>query len=334
MRKRTLNLLLCMVLVISTLSLAACGNKNESSQQEVNPDVTQEAQSENQEVQTQVNQIQEQQDVVDDATSEETVAVIEVTDVSEREKDIYVYRDGLKIFGKIYLPEGEGPFPVIIFSNPMGGSYTLMVDVAKEFTDNGVAGVCFDFAGAVSPSKSEGSVTEYSVLTEAADLQAVIDGVVSLDYIDSNNMFFWGHSMGGFVAAYEGCQNPDLIKGMVLVEPSFQFHDQAREAFPEGTEIPDIVTTPMYCGGIFFKDLLSFDIFECMPNYKNDVLIVAGTVAPSIGAEAPEYFEKATNTFPSSEVIGVEGANHQFAGESRTEMTKMAIEFVTARINK
>lgn len=331
MRKRLLELLLFAVLVVSTIALVACGNKNEGARETTNPDVSQnsQVQNENQEIQQQENQLQEQQNVV-----EEPVAAIEVSDVSDKEKNIYVYRDGLKIFGKLYFPEGDGPFPVIIFSNPLGGSYTLMKDTAKEFTDIGVAGVCFDFAGAVSPSKSEGSITEYSVLTESADLQAVIDGVMSLGNIDSNNIFLWGHSMGGLVAAYVGCKNPDIIKGMVLVEPSLQAHDQARETFPEGTEIPDIVTTPMYCGGIFFKDLLSFDIFELMPNYKNDVLIIAGTVAPSIGAEAPEYFERATETFATSEIMGVEGANHQFTGKSRTEMAKIAIEFVKTHIEK
>ena len=43
-------------------------------------------------------------------TTEEPV----ITDISDTEKEITFYRDGMEIEGRLYLPEGDGPFPVIV----------------------------------------------------------------------------------------------------------------------------------------------------------------------------------------------------------------------------
>lgn len=322
MNKKYLKIILTALFVFSCLGITACGKKETDNQTEqVTVAVTEESTTE------------ELTETPTEVTTEETTEVpesknIEVTDISDTEKEIYVYRDGLKIFGKVYLPEGDGPFPVVVCSNGAGTAYTTYKDIAMKLVENGIAAVCFDFAGAFSPSKSEGSITEYSVLTEAKDLETIIDGIVTLDYIDKDNVFLWGHSMGGFVSAYVGCENPDTIKGMMLAEPSFQFHDEARSYFPEGTEIPDVVTDPLYCGGMFFEDILSFNIYDMMPDYDKDVIIYGGTEKPSIGAEMPEYLERATETFPSAKLLLIENTNHQFNGEGRSVMINDMIEFV------
>ena len=202
-----------------------------------------------------------------------------------------------------------------------------------SLNENGIAGVCFDFAGAVANSKSEGFSTDYSVLTEAADLTAVIGGITSFPEIDTDNIFLWGHSIGGFVTTYVGCKNPDKVKGMMLAEPSYQFHDNAKELFPEGTEIPEVVTSPVYCGGVFYEDLLSFNIYDMMPNYSNDVIIFAGTEVPSIGGEMPVYLENAIDTFPSAELMFVEGADHQIDGPHRSVMLETMVQFVNDHAN-
>ena len=54
------------------------------------------------------------------------------------EKGIYFYRDDLKIYGKLFLPEGEGPFPVVICSSPMGASLSYSLDVIKDLNKNGI----------------------------------------------------------------------------------------------------------------------------------------------------------------------------------------------------
>lgn len=300
--------IICVMFIISCTVLFACGNKNgEADEKQLN--------SGNAEVDTTV------------------IRPIEITDVSDTEKEIYVFRDDLKLYGKLFLPDGEGPFPVVVFSSGAGMPFGKYKDIAKKLSENGIAGVCFDFAGAIDPSRSEGSQLECSVLTEADDLVAVINSVKELEYIDGDNIFLWGHSLGGFVTAYVGCKYPDLIKGMLLAEPSFQFHDQVKELFPDESEIPEISTEPFYCGGIFYKDALSFDIYDMMPSYNRDVIIFAGTKTPSLGAEYTEYLERAEKIFPSAKLEFIDGADHQFEGDSRQIMIGMMLEYINNHVS-
>ena len=87
--------IICVMFIISCTVLFACGNKNgEADEKQLN--------SGNAEVDTTV------------------IRPIEITDVSDTEKEIYVFRDDLKLYGKLFLPDGEGPFPVVVFSSGAG----------------------------------------------------------------------------------------------------------------------------------------------------------------------------------------------------------------------
>jgi dienelactone hydrolase len=263
-----------------------------------------------------------------ETTTDDIDETTEVTYVSYTMEEIYAKRDNLKIRGKVYRPEGEGPFPVVVLSSCYRANLDVDKDIAIELARNGIAGVCFNF----TEIATSGGFTNFSVLTEAADLEAVLNEIMTLDYIDNDNVFLWGHSLGGFVSTYVGCQNPGLISGMMLTEPSYQLRDDFLEYFPEGTEIPDVVYEPSYCGAMFVEDILSFDIYEMMPEYSNDVVIFAGTETPSIGAEYPEYLERAMDTFVSAEFVAIEGEDHMFSGDGRELMIGIMIEFVNNRV--
>lgn len=275
-----------------------------------------------------------EQSNADTTTIQTNVKAPEVTDVSDTDKTVYFYRDDMKIYGKMYLPEGGGPFPVVIFSQGLSTSYSYSIDIMEKLTQNGIAGITCDYTGAVNNSPSDGVITDMSVLTQATDLSAVIDALSYLPEIDTENVFLWGHSLGGLVSSVEATQRPDDIKGIVVVEPSYQMHDQMREMFPEGTELPDVIYSPMYMGRIFVDDMLSFNIYDEMPKFKNNVLIIGGTKAPSIGAEAPEYLKKAIETFPSANLEFIEGADHGFMGAPREQMIEKTIDFVKDNIEK
>lgn len=257
----------------------------------------------------------------------------EIIEESETEKTIHFYRDNMKIFGRLYLPEGEGPFPVVIFVGGMSASYTYTQGYAKNLAENGIAGVVFDCIGYCNPSPSDGALTDMSVLTAAKDVEVVIDEISSFLEIDSENIFLWGHSLGGLITTYAATQNSKDVQGLICVEPSYQMRDQFEEMFPEGKEIPDVIYSP-YVGKIFVEDIFSFDIYDKMPEYDGKVLLFQGTVAPSIGAEAPEYLERAAETFPSVQVEAVEGADHGFSGDAGVQMLEKMITFINDNMNE
>ena len=263
-----------------------------------------------------------------------TVGEPVIRERSDTEKQFFFYRDDIRIWGKLYLPEGEGPFPAVIMSSGYRARGTFNDKWAKQFAANGFAAVIFDFAGSSAGTQSGGNLTDLSVFSEAADLNVVIDSLVAMPVIDKENIFLFGHSFGGLVSAYIGCSRPNDIQGMLLVEPSFQLKDAVMADYPDLDQIPDVMYTPDFLGKIYFIDLYSFDIFDLMPSFQKDVLIFSATAPSSIGGSCPEYFSRAVETFPSAELVRVEGADHPFQGEAGDTMMENAIAFLNCHIHQ
>lgn len=238
----------------------------------------------------------------------------------KNKKKISVQRDGIELTGILYLPEGDGPFPVVIFAGGMGAGHEYLADIAKEQSDNGITAVIFSFAG-------DKDLKELTARKEIADLKAVIGAVRTLNYIDSSRVFLWGHSFGGLIASYVGCRFPDEIRGMMLVEPAYPLKDQISKDYPNPADVPENVYSKQ-----FIEDLYSFDIYEYMPSFKGNVTIFLGTTQRASGTTSPEHFERAKNTYPSCELVRIEGANHDFQVKGRDELIKGTTEFIKKNI--
>lgn len=257
-----------------------------------------------------------------------TVGEPAIRDRSATEKQINFYRDGIKIWGKLCLPEGDGPFPLVIMSSGFRARGTYNEKWAKQLAAEGYAAAIFDFTGSSPAASNGGSLTDLSVLSEAADLNAVMDSLIAMPCIDKDNVFLFGHSFGGFVSAYVGCKRSGEIRGMLLLEPSFQLRDSVMADYPELAAIPDIVYTPDFLGKIFFIDLYSFDIYDLMPGFEKDVLLFAATDPESVGGAYPEYYVRAAETFPAVRTVSVEGADHQFQGTAGEEMMANVLAYL------
>ena len=219
-------------------------------------------------------------------------SVPEINDVSETLKDISFYRDGKKTSGKLYLPEGNGPFPTVVLS---GGYYAPMHDYedeAAQFAENGCAAIVFDF---ILTAEGEGSNGGLSLFSEVTDLSAVLDSLSYLPQTDTDNIFLWGHSFGGLVSTYVGCKRHEDIRGLILVEPSYDM----------------------------------YDIYDMMPMFDKDVMIFAGTQGDHIGKRG---YEKALGCLPSADVVPIEGADHYFCDEYGRTAVDKAVKFIAEHI--
>ena len=103
------------------------------------------------------------------------------------------------LYGVLQLPAGEGPVPLIILSHGFGGNHLNNMDYAAYFTAHGFAAFSLDFCGGGPDSRSGGTMTQMSVLTEADDLSAVVDRFTGDPRF--SRVFLWGASQGGFVSS-------------------------------------------------------------------------------------------------------------------------------------
>ena len=241
-------------------------------------------------------------------------------------REIILERDGMTIYGELFLPEAEGPLPLVILCHGFGGNHEHMKAYAKAFAKNGIAAYAFDFIGGGYVSKSSGTMKEMSVLTEASDLSAVLDQMKLLPEINPEEIFLLGASQGGFVCSYVAGIRPDDVAGLICLYPAYVLQDNAWKQTPDPDKIPETIKLMgITLGGIYNRDAMSFDIYDIIRNYPGKVLILHGT-ADSI---APiSYSERAAEVFPDAELVSYKGANHGFMGQDETDSENRSVAFV------
>ncbi len=228
-----------------------------------------------------------------------------------------------KIYGELNVPATDTPIPFIILSHGFGGNLLGNKDYATYFFSQGFATYNFDFCGGGFGSRSDGTMLEMSVLTEADDLNAIVD------YFKADARFsaiyLWGASQGGFVSAYVASQRPDDIAKAVLEFPAIVLQDDAKAranadgTFPETSRVMGVTISRKYN-----EDAVSFDLYDLIAAYTGPMLILHGDKDPIVPLR---YSERATQVFPNAELIVMPGQGHGFMGKARMEAMEREVAF-------
>ena len=241
-------------------------------------------------------------------------------------------RDGKRIYGKLYEPDVEdnGNYPIVIIGHGYGEDSSDVENYANAFARHGIGAYAFDFIGGSKNSRSEGEVEEMSVLTEARDLDTVLDGIEELPNVDKDNIFLMGESQGGFVASYVASKRGEELKGLMALYPAYVIHDDAWRRTPDPKEIPEKMNMMgMTIGRKYNEDAMSFNIYDMLPDYDGNVLILHGTSDHLVPIA---YSEKAVEKFPSAELVKIDDAGHGFHGADDKFATKRMIRFVKENV--
>ena len=256
--------------------------------------------------------------------STETAAIME----TEYEiQELYVQRDEYQIYGEIYIPQNiDQKMPAVIYSHGFGGSHHSGAQYAQALASRGYVVYTFDFCGGSPGSQSDGSILEMSVFTEKEDLEAVIDMIQGLDYVDQNNIFLLGTSQGGAVSAIAGAEHEDEIRGMILLYPAFVLVDEANSLFQDASEIPEpYFFMWMNVGRAYFEPLLGYDIYEDISDYKRNILIIHGDADEIVPLS---YSERALEVYSSAELKIISQAGHGFYGENAARAIDWMLEYL------
>ena len=100
-----------------------------------------------------------------------------------REETITADYNGQTIWGVAYIPETDDEkYPLVICSHGLGGDYTSCLEYAELMASHGLAAYCFDFRGG-GGSRSDGKMTEMSLITEATDVGTVLQAAKGWDFV-------------------------------------------------------------------------------------------------------------------------------------------------------
>lgn len=145
----------------------------------------------------------------------------------ENDTEVLFGSEEYPISGNLTLPEGDGPFPVVILVHGSGpsdrneqvGPNMPFMDLAEQISAQGVAVLRYDKRTFLY-GKEMAALTDITVQDETID-----DVVYALEYlktlpaIDAEQIYIAGHSLGGYLIPRIAEQTPDAA-GYILMAAS------------------------------------------------------------------------------------------------------------------
>ena len=227
----------------------------------------------------------------------------------------------MTIRGLIYRPDAEGKFPIAIFSHGFGSNYRELMHHGSGYAESGIVCVFFDFCGGGMESTSDGTMQEMTVMTEAADLVAVVESVKCFSYVDPDAIYLQGESQGGFVSAIVGRAYTEDIKGLILWYPAFVIPDDSKRRLESGDmDVFGLKLSPDYN-----KVAADIDVKDLQTGFGKPVLILHGNkddVVPT------EYSRTAAVNYGYATLKEIKGAGHGFDGKDSDMAREASIAFI------
>lgn len=131
--------------------------------------------------------------------------------------------DNLKIYGMMNIPDGEGPFPVIVLNHGYFNQSTFQSGdgthtMADILAAKGYLTLAPDYRG-FGKSEEDGQGSRGHRPEYAIDVLNLIASINSLPKADQNKIGMWGHSMGGEVSL-RTVEVTNKVKALVLWAPT------------------------------------------------------------------------------------------------------------------
>lgn len=243
-----------------------------------------------------------------------------------------VVRDGLRIHAELHLPQGAGPFPVVVMSHGFGSTGVRHEPIARFLVGHGVACCLLDFCGGGRHSRSDGSLCEQSVLTEVADLEAVLTAVRARPEFTGAEVFCVGASQGGYVSGIVAARHPSWVRALVMLYPALVIPDDAHERYAGPEEIPEeteLFGVPI--GRRYDLDAWDLDPARDLAGYDGPVLIIHGDADELVPLD---YSRRAVGYYEHARLIVIPGAGHGFSGEALRSAEEAILEHITAALGR
>jgi len=225
---------------------------------------------------------------------------------------------GRKIFGEVFLPDGEGKVPLIIFSHELGQCHFTTEGYARVLNEAGFACIIFDFCGGTEPNLPNESDPnpDMSVISERDEIMAIVEAARGYDRIDPEKIILCGASQGGMASALAAAELGDAIIGVALMYPALCISEDMHNTFGSLDNVGerfDLWGGFMNLSKRYVSDVWDLDVYEKLAKIKKPVLLMHGDIDDLVNIS---YSLRAADVLENCEFHTIENAGHGFAEES------------------
>lgn len=244
-------------------------------------------------------------------------------------REIHVDKDGMDIYGVVHIPSGwQGKMSAVIISHELGATLDRVKGYGEALAEEGYVTICFDFCGGGWGSRSDGELLDMSVLTEKADLEAVLHEVKQWDFVDADSIYLMGNSQGGLVTALTASEHRNEIRAVILIYPAFSLYDDVHRMFDSLEEIPETHSLlGLRLGNRYFVDIWDQEPYEQIKEFGKNILLIHGDRDSIIPVS---YSDKLAETVDHVEYHVIQGADHGYLGEN----FELAVSYIRDFLNK
>ncbi len=220
--------------------------------------------------------------------------------------------DGRLIRGCLRAPDGDGPFPTVIFFHGFTvdkvGMMRLHELFARECVKAGFACVRFDFYGC---GESDGDFSEMTLGHEMEEAKAIYRWCLTQDFCDKDNLYVTGHSMGALINA---CIAPEIQpKAIVLWAPALNMYYEAsfRAKTMKGPTANGWDINGMELSRAYLDEVRKMDFVAMARGYEGPVLLIHGTEDENVPVSVVYVYQDIYGD--KMELQLIEGSNHQYS---------------------
>ena len=243
-------------------------------------------------------------------------------------KTVELLVEGKTIRGTVMTPEGQGPFPTVVFYHGFSvdriGMDRLHFLFAKRLVEEGYATVRFDFYGC---GESDGDFREKRVSFELTQALAIYDWTKEQLFADPDRMCMSGHSLGGILVTMAApLRQP---KAAIAWSPGLvAYYDISNRIHA----VPSQYEKEYSIGGLvldseFLTELRQIDILEKSRGYQNRILIVHGDRDEKVPVYVVGPYQDLYGD--QADICIVKDSNHQFSNwDWKMQVYDASVEFL------
>ncbi len=242
-------------------------------------------------------------------------------------KNLECFVENQKIYVEAHIPDtSKENYPTVIISHGFSLDHTTMKPYAEKLLKHDIASIIYDFRGGGLESKSDGQMSDMSLLTEVADLNAIIDLALKCDFVDNSQLYLAGHSQGGLVTSLVAVDRIDDIQSLFLFAPGYSIPDNISK-FVKALEMGYIDSKPDIMGDDYIDSVIDLDVYDKISGFTKNVYIFHGKRDDVV---ALKYSEDALEVYENPELI-VYDDEHRFSDSTKDSVVEKIADVVLSK---